>query len=1058
MKGTAGIASVKSLLTTLILLAAAVLSGVSAAYSQSTTFGKNKIQYHNFDWYYIQTTHFDLYFDRGNEGLASFAADAAESAYTSISRDFRYRITQRIPFVVYNSHNTFQQTNVISSFLDEGIGGVTELFKNRVVVPFEGDYRKFRHVIHHELVHAVINDMFYGGSIQSIIANNITLRLPLWFNEGLAEYEALGWDANSDMFMRDATIHGYLPPIRRLDGYFAYRGGQSVWNYIAGKYGSDEIGEILNRIRGAHNVDQGFRGAIGMDVEELSEKWEKEQKVVYWPDIATRTDPANFAVRFTDHKKENSFYNTSPAISPDGNRLAFISDRSEYFDVYLMNTIDGAVTRKLISGQQTADFEELHLLTPGMSWSPDSKRLALAVKSGNSDAIILVDVESGDQQKLELGLNGIFSVDWSPSRGSDRLAFIGIRDGRSDVYVCDLGTDSVVNLTDDIFSDSDPSWSADGKSVYFASDRRGYLDGASLPAGFRMQNFDYSQTDLYSVDPATGKIDRLTDLASSSESSPVATPDGGHLLFISDRNGINNIYLRDLATGAERPLTNSISGVYQLSLSRNGEKLAFSSLNNAGFDIFMMRMPLQVDIGLDSLEMTELFRQKTGGRRMPAGVNPDTVAVGEGVVLRTTTESTIKSETEPALNLKNYVFRRDSEDGTPAGPDSAAFPSVTDNIDKGGNYRINKYRLNFSPDIIYGNAGYNTFYGVQGSTIMAFSDMLGDHQIYLITNLLFDLKNSDYALAYLYLPKRIDYGIQAFHSARAVYLRDASTGLETLNRFRNYGVNFFGLYPMTKFQRLDFGLSWLNVRRDNLDVPSAPSDKSTVILPTLGYVEDTSLWGLIAPSTGRRFNITAMASPGVSSDAPSFYSITGDYRKYLRLGPYYSLVLRLAGGGSFGRNPQRFILGGVDNWINNRFENNSFPITTADDYLFLTTGIPLRGYNYNARNGTKYALFNMELRFPLLGYVVAGPLPVFFQTLTGTLFLDAGATWTRGRDVRLFTSSADGGVVTRDLLPGMGYGIRMVILGFLLKMDVGWAWNLRQFSTPQYYFSLGADI
>ena len=85
--------------------------------------------------------------------------------------------------MVYNSHNDFQQTNVISEYLEEGIGGVTELFKNRMVIPFEGNYRMYRHVIHHEMVHAVLNDMFYGGSIQSIISNNIRLQLPMWFNE-----------------------------------------------------------------------------------------------------------------------------------------------------------------------------------------------------------------------------------------------------------------------------------------------------------------------------------------------------------------------------------------------------------------------------------------------------------------------------------------------------------------------------------------------------------------------------------------------------------------------------------------------------------------------------------------------------------------------------------------------------------------------------------------------------------------------------------------------------------------------------------------------------------
>ncbi len=167
-----------------ILAAVLLVQGISLA-----QFGKNKVQYKSFEWYYIQSTHFDIYFYQDGDFLADYVANVAEEALTSIEKDFRYQITNRIPFVVYNSHNDWQQTNVVGEYLEEGVGGVTELFKNRVVVPFEGNYAQFRHVIHHELVHAVINDMFYGGSIQSIISNNIQLQLPLWFNEGIAEFE-----------------------------------------------------------------------------------------------------------------------------------------------------------------------------------------------------------------------------------------------------------------------------------------------------------------------------------------------------------------------------------------------------------------------------------------------------------------------------------------------------------------------------------------------------------------------------------------------------------------------------------------------------------------------------------------------------------------------------------------------------------------------------------------------------------------------------------------------------------------------------------------------------
>jgi hypothetical protein len=72
-----------------------------------------------------------------------------------------------------------------------------------------------------------------------------------------------------------------VPPQRLVFGYFAYRGGQSVWNYIANKYGEQKIGEILNRIKSTRSVEAGFRGSLGLGLEELSERWQKEQKVIW---------------------------------------------------------------------------------------------------------------------------------------------------------------------------------------------------------------------------------------------------------------------------------------------------------------------------------------------------------------------------------------------------------------------------------------------------------------------------------------------------------------------------------------------------------------------------------------------------------------------------------------------------------------------------------------------------------------------------------------------------------------------------------------------------------
>lgn len=1022
-----------------------LLAGVPRyVFAQTTPFGKNKVQYTRFDWYFIQSDHFDIYFTDGGEYIAEFSAVAAESAYTSIAKLFRYQIVNRVPLIVYNSHNDFQQTNVVSGYLEEGIGGVTELFKNRVVVPFEGDYKKFRHVLHHELVHAVINDMFYGGSIQSIIANNITLQLPLWLNEGLAEYAALQWDTNSDMFLRDATVHEYLPPINGLYGYFAYRGGQSVWYYISRKYGEQKIGEILNRIKSTRSVELGFRGSIGLGLEELSERWIKDQKVMYWPDIAKREEPADYARRLTDNRKSGVFYNgISPAITPQGDRIAFLSNRDDFFDVYVMSAIDGTIIDKIVEGQTTSEFEELKILTPAITWSPDAKRVALATKAGDQDAILIVGVDDGSQERLTFGLDGIFSVDWS--HDGDMLVFVGIKRHQSDVYLYNFTTKELQNLTNDIFSDSNPVWSPDGKSIFFSSDRGTQSQDSTVDAFA----YDYSQQDLFELSVATRRIKRVTDWQNCDETSPVITPDGSKVLFVSDRNGINNIYVMDLGTQEARPITNSLGGVYQLSLSKDGSKLAFSSLNHAGYNIFLMRNPLERDLKVTELEPVEYFKTRFA--------EPPPAEEKEAVTAAPVTEDTVGLYGKDIqIDFSSYVFKDSLGENVPPDVTESRTPKVANNLDESGNYRINKYKLNFTPDIIYGNAGYDTFYGVTGSTVMAFSDLLGNHQIVLVTNLLLDLKNSDYGIQYLYLPERIDYGIAGFHSARFVIINDQYGG--SLYRFRTYGLSLAASYPLDKFDRLDFGATWYNISRENLDVVFDPSQKRTVLVPSLSYIHDNSLWGYTAPVNGSRYNITLFGTPKLGNNGLSFVNLTADYRNYLRLGKNYTIALRLAGGGSFGRNPQKFIIGGVDNWINRTFEGDYVPLENAEDYIFLDIGVPLRGYNYNAGIGSRYGLFNFEFRYPLLAFLQAGPLPIGLQSIGGAMFFDMGAAWNKERDFVAFTRDAGGNLVTRDLLMGMGTGARIYFLAFLIRFDVAWAWNIDSFSAPKYYLSLGADF
>jgi len=1035
-------------------------------------FGKNKVQYKDFDWYYIQTEHLDIYFNQNGETLAEFTSKAAENALTLIQNSFNFKINNRITLIIYNSQNDFQETNVIDQYLSEGIEGFTELFKNRVVIQFMGSYKKFRHLIHHELVHAVMNDMFYGGSIQNIISNNISINIPGWFSEGMAEYQALGWDVDTDMFIRDAAINEYLPDIAALNGYFAYRGGQAVFYYIERKYGKEKIGELIGKIRSTGNVETGFKEAIGLNIEELNERWKKEIKRIYWPDIAKRKDPDEFAKRLTDHKKDGGSYNISPAISPQGDKIAFLSNKDFYFDLYIMSAIDGKIIKKLIKGNRTADFEELNILTPSLTWSPDGKKIALGAKSGGYDVVYIIDVESEDRETVPFSLEGVKSVTWSPDGKS--LAFIGHTAVQSDLYIYNLETKQLENLTDDLFSDSDPAWSFNGSKIFFTSDRVDKLSKEVLPDSFKIYKHDYNQLDIYSFELDTKKIERVTSLPYSDETSPIASPDGKHLLFISDLNGINNIYKINLVDSSESdkidgnqndpvPVTNSLNGIYQLSQSKDGKKLSFASLYQSAFDIFLTNNPFELTLEEKKLEPTlyisslskkgneNEFIERDSSTALKKSSN-DSLEIYTGNIIDT---SKVYGDSVQ-IDFSNYVFGTDFNLPKDTNKVDGSKFNLANNLDKQGNFKVNKYKITFSPDIIYANAGYSSLYGLQGTTVISFSDVLGNHRLIGVTSLQIDLKNSDYGLAYYYLPERIDYGIEAFHTARFVFLNRGLTS--DLVRFRNFGAVGSISYPLNRFKRIDAGLSWLNISQENLDNPTEKTDKVSYIIPSLGFVHDNVLWGYTSPIDGSRYRFDIYGNPGLTNTKLSFYSILGDYRRYFRFWYDYSFVLRYSGGYSGGNNPQRFFIGGIENWINRSFATTDIPLESASDFAFLTAALPLRGFDYAEKIGTRYSLVNMELRFPLIRYLVTGALPILFRNILGVVFIDAGTAWTKDKDLKLFERNGNGNVVTKDLLMGTGVGARVFFLYFLMRFDVAWAYNVDGFTKPKFYLSLGADF
>jgi len=1098
----------------LVVVLAVCLPLTSSA--QYFRFGKNKVQYDAHEWSYVQSKHFDIYYYSGGYYLADFTAKAAEQAYEQISELFQHQISSRIPLLVYQSHNDFSVTNAVDlPTFAEGIGGVTELFKNRVAIPFTGDYRDYRRVVHHELVHAVINDMFYGGSIQSIIQNNIQLRIPLWFNEGLAEYAALGWDTNSDMYVRDAILEDELAPISYLDGYYAYRGGQSVWDYIAEQYGKEKIGEILQRLRLTRSVNSSFKRSTGLDLKELSERWQKSLKEIHFPELASREALDDIAKAIIT--REDGYLNTSPSLSPQGDKVAYITTKGALFDVYLADANSGKTISKLIAGQNNTEFESLRILTPGISWSPDGQFIAVAVKSGHSDAIAIVDVRTTEAVHYRIpDLDQIISVSWSPD--GNQIAFEGSMNAQSDIYVLNLESRETINYTNDLFSDHEPSWSPEGDKLVFHSDRGPYLDlGRHQEDDFEMIDYDFGQFDVYLMELGDARIERLTFNDLWDDVSAKFGEDSDKLIFISDRNGIFNLYEKDLQTGLEHPLTDVIRGITQVSLSADGSKAVLLSLKEGTSSIFLLRTPFERR--LDRAELVpnvwaQRVMQETGQPAPALALAPNSLLESnpflrdatDGVVYQRTGKrsqemmasrgnllpesedveqdqiassydfmdgQSISTDNEDAesdssayggvrVDFRNYVFGDAFDEANQEEFDPVADNfDPAENIDEDGDYRPKHYKLSFSPDLVYGTAGYDALYGVQGVTQMMFSDMLGNHQIFVATNLLIDLRNSDYIIAYNYLPRRVDWEISGYHISRLLpdYQR------LTYYRYRQYGAGVSASYPLDKFRRLDMQMNILGVSQADIGDPTKPSMTRTMPFPSLTYTKDVTTPGYMFPIGGHRFAVSLSGTPGsLGKDRFQFATLLGDARIYSSFARgLYSFAVRLSGGTSVGPGQQLFYTSGVQNWINRRFDPvNGFPITDITDFLFATPVIPLRGYDINEQNGSHFGLLNAEFRFPLVAALLPGPLPIFpFYNVQGSVFLDVGGVWGgRGLDKRfnVFFSNDTGERVFDDLLVGAGMGLRTILLGYPVRLDFAWPHNGRRFGKRRVYFSIGLDF
>jgi len=1037
-------------------LALSFIYFILASVVTNAQFGKNRVQYEEFDFKYIQTEHFDVYYHQGGYDLATYCAVEAEKALKEIEFELNYSIKKRISFMVFNSHNQFQQNNIIGQFLSENTGGVTTLFKNRIVIPFQGDYSQYQHVIFHELVHGVLNDMFHGGTLQTSISTN-GFFMPSWLNEGLCEYLSNhGMDTETDMFMRDVVLNEKLPPLMQLGGYIQYRVGQTFYWYISDKYGSEKVGEFINRLRVQKNLERAFRASFKMSMADFSEQFENDIKKFYFPDIDKYESVKDFSEVVTDRARMDNFYNTAPAISPDGESMAFISEEDGLLGVAVMKIDDISSRKSLVSSFRQQDFEDLNMLAPGISWNDTGTRISVSAKSGKEDAIFIVDPKSGDYEKLTFDLRHISSVDWSPD--GSKLCFVASEDEKGDIYIYDLTSKELINLTDDTYSDLFPVWSADSKSIYFISDRLGNTDRGDEVID--MWNHLVAASDIYRVDVATATITRITNDPWNKKTSIAVSEDDTKILYVSDKSGIGNLYVQELESGEIYPITNSLTGIQQISLAVDDSKLLYSCQIDGGYDIFMIRFPFTRMMSEPTLPTTRYRNESNPSAGFPGAPSIVTLPEHSHEISQDSLGLGIISYGDYDITFDNQEFIEPNDD--------AIQKTAFDISEIDTSFTPREYKTKWSTDLILGNPGFNTFFGFQGTGQGLWSDELGNHQLYVAGNLFMNLNNSNILARYSYLEKILDYHVTGFFQGGQTVLDDIevnptdSRSARSLYRFNTAGFDLSTHYAFDLFRRVEFGANFMVLSRtlsQQLSGSSGIEGRSDltrfVVMPQIAYVMDNTLNGWYGPSRGTRLRLEFAGSPKIHDDGLGFFTAEADIRHYFDLSDFLTLAVRGSGAISGGEDRLTYYLGGMDNWINRPLNNGILPFQDPEDFAFMNFETPMRGWNIAQTSGSKLVLANAELRTPLFYAVAAGGLPIFLRAIQANFFLDAGAAWDTEFSPNRYSLGGD--IINDDLLVSSGVGLRSIIFNLPLRIDVAWRKLPNNWSTPEWIISLGGD-
>lgn len=1080
----------------------------SWAQSFSGEFGKNRMQFSNFQWNYLSAENYEVYYYRNGKGLAMEALDILEKEYPRITNMIGYAPYIKTKIFIYNSLKDLQESNVGVDGKTFNENGQTDLIKLLVEVPYSGIKSEFEEAIVYNLSKTLLTDMMYGGSVVARFQSAYLLTLPAWYINGMARYLAYGWSVEMDDFIRDLLYHKNVKHLDQFEGQEAEILGQSVWNYISIRHGKTNISNILNLTRIVRDEEKSIANSISTPFKQFLFNWSE-----YYENASEKIEEA-----YDSPEKEEVLAVTGRtilyptlALNPKRPLLAYAKIKDGRFQI-IYKDLNSGKDKQIYSGGVRFHGRTIASEIPTMEWI-DGSTLGVTFNQYGQLYLGIINIETGKKIKKALPrLNQIKSIDFNDN---GKLAVVSAEvKGQNDLYLLSMYRNAIKRLTNDSFDDIEPHFVPGTNKIVFSSNRK---PEDEIQSDF-VKSEDVFNLYLYDLDNKKEKVKRLTKTISS-DKKPQAV-DENTIYFLSDSRGINNLYKMDLSSSLSKQVTAYNNSILAYSLSNDG--FAFSMKNGRKEKIFLSKKLLNQNTFTPATLRTELnqalfVKEKLKLAREKEKQIEDSIRAAtppQTYLVDSLTQDLIDpadSLDDKFIDTDGFVFDTEEEE-EPVYDVKTVKPTVKKPTSFLSNYtRTQKeadiagpyqYTPRFSVDNIRTAVFVDPIIGFGFRFEARVNELLENHKFYGKLETKVGFKSGRYTLSYKYTKHLIDFQISHSRKAMDLQLNPLLSGqiVPLIDDFirQKYVLNNLvpGLsLPLTSTLRIEANAGFVNSRFVNQNASSLSASQAAkddfiqsdnfgllntkLVFDNTVVVDADHVEGSLAKISYSQFR-------SLQDGVNGFRKLKIDLRHYQKIYRNMTFVTRLQYGSHSGENSPEFILGGVDGtFFGGEKLFNFNPINTTvreEDPLFFKLDrrnqnilfhefvTDLRGYVYNRMSGQDVLLANAEIRLPITKFLTNEYVKSnFFRNLKFVGFYDIGAAWTgvsplkKENSINTKTFEQSNFILTLKnfrfpWLMSYGAGVRTTLLGYYVKFDVGIPLQEFDDSKRTFHLSLGYDF